>query len=787
MKSSELIEIINSIQNPLSYEPKNGFKDQTVVGGFSSFALRKIDSIQQKYLSTPQIELIHTLEKATKEYQNSPSESTFQKLNQILDSIKKIVTPFKSVYINQDLARNDLAKPIQFIKGIGPKRAKLFEKLGIFTLFDLLYFFPRDYLDLRKIISLSMAKVSEFQTFMGTIIDVKEFLKGNFSIINIIVYDRTGYIQLTFFNQKYLLKIFKEHIQHKIIFSGKVQYQYNKFCIDSPEYEFLEEDKETIHTGRIVPIYRLTAGLNGKSLRVLIKNQLDLCQGNLYEFIPVELLSKQMLPVRSKAIQNLHFPEDSKLLEAGRKRIVFEEFLLGQYRLNKIKNRNNLEKGILLHSNQKVFEAFTKSLPFILTNSQQKALQEIMNDLNSGKPMNRLLHGEVGSGKTAVAAFLFFLCSKNERQSAFMAPTEILARQSFHVLQKFLEHHDIKVGLLISEMKEKEKNQCIQKLESGEINVIVGTHALIQEKVSFKELALVIVDEQHRFGVKQRLSLKNKGTIPHMLVMSATPIPRSVAMTRYGDLDISVLNEIPGGDRKVTTKIVEQNHLPEIYEFMRKEINKGAKVYVVCPLIEESDKIEAASSILKAEEMKAVFPELNVLLLHGRMSSQEKEEVMNVFKTKEGNILVSTTVIEVGIDIPEASVILIENAERFGLAQLHQLRGRVGRKSQQSWCFLSVSSRESKNRLNILEQTNSGFSIAEEDLEQRGPGELFGEKQSGFVSVSLIQMDKDIKLLEAAKETAMIISANPKWSDQLEKEIEFRQTHFPDKEIVTIG
>lgn len=787
MKSSELIDLVNSLQNPLSYEPKNGFKDQTVVGGFSNFALRKIDSIQREYLSTPQVELIHSLEKAIKEYQSSPSESSFQKLNQILDSIKKIYTPVKSVYINLDLARNDLLKPIQFIKGIGPKRAKLFEKLGICTLFDLLYFFPRDYLDLRKIVSLSMAKVSEYQTFMGTVIDVKEFVKGNFTIVTVIVYDRTGYIQLTFFNQKYLTKLFKDHIQHKIIFSGKVQYQFNKFCIDSPDYEFLEEDKETIHTGRIVPIYRLTAGLNGKSLRSLIKNQLDASIGNLYEFIPESLLSNLALPIRSKAIQNLHFPEDAKHLESGRRRIVFEEFLLGQYRLYQIKLRNKLEKGILLKNNQKVTDSFLKSLPFTLTISQQNVLREISDDLASGKPMNRLLHGEVGSGKTAVAASLFFLCAKNAMQSAFMAPTEILARQSYQVLMKFLEPHDIKVGLLISEMKEKEKNRCIRELEAGEIDVVVGTHALIQEKVSFKELALVIVDEQHRFGVKQRLSLKNKGTIPHMLVMSATPIPRSVAMTRYGDLDISVLNEIPGGDRKVVTKIIEQKHLPEIYEFMRKEIGKGAKVYIVCPLIEESEKIEAASSIQKAEEMKAVFPELNVLLLHGRMSSQEKEEIMNVFKTTEGNILVSTTVIEVGIDIPEASIILIENAERFGLAQLHQLRGRVGRKSQQSWCFLSVSSLEAKNRLNILERTNSGFSIAEEDLTQRGPGELYGEKQSGFVNFSLVQMDKDIKLLEAAKETVLDIKSNRKWSDQLEKEIEFRQTHFKDQEIVTIG
>jgi len=787
MKPLELIELINSIQNPLSYEPKNGFKDQTVVGGFSNFAIRKIESIQRDYLSTPQIEIIHNLQKLINEYKNSPSETNFQKLNQTLNEIKKAATPFKSVYVNLDLARNDLSKPIQYIKGIGPKRAKLFEKLGVFTLFDLLYFFPRDYLDLRNIISLSMAKVSEHQTFMGTIIDVKEFLRGNFAILNVIVYDRTGYIQLTFFNQKYLTKLFKDHIQNKIIFSGKVQFQYNKFSIDSPEYEFIEEGKETIHTGRIVPIYRLTAGLNGKSLRSLIKNQLEAVISNIYEFIPKEILSKQMLPERSKAIQNLHFPEDAKLLELSRRRIVFEEFLLGQYRLFQLKLRNSHEKGILLKNKPKLIDIFLKSLPFTLTMSQKNSLKEISNDLLSGNPMNRLLHGEVGSGKTAIAASLFFLCAKNDMQSAFMAPTEILARQSYRVVSKFLEPHGIKVGLLISEMKEKEKADCMQKLERGEIDVVVGTHALIQEKVSFRKLALVIVDEQHRFGVKQRLSLKNKGTIPHMLVMSATPIPRSVAMTRYGDLEISVLNEIPGGDRKVSTKIVEQKHLPDIYEFMRKEIGKGAKVYIVCPLIEESEKIEAASSIQKTEEMKGVFPELSVLLLHGRMSSQEKEEIMNVFKTNEGNILVSTTVIEVGIDIPEASIILIENAERFGLAQLHQLRGRVGRKSQQSWCFLSVSSLEAKNRLAILERTNSGFSIAEEDLVQRGPGELYGEKQSGFISVSLIQMDKDIKLLEAAKESIPLIVSNQTWTAQIEKEIEFRSVHLKEQEIVTIG
>lgn len=787
MKTSVLKEVIASILGPLQYEPRNGYKDSTVSGGFSAFALKKLSQLRSVDLEPSEWRNLEKLKIALESYQEHPSKESYEIVSTLLGGQEMMVSTRETREVPLDLARKDLLKPIQFIKGIGPKRALLFQKLGIHCLLDLFYFFPRDYLDRSRIVPMNQAKVGEYQTFLGPIQDVKEFQKGSLSILNVIVYDRSGILALTFFNQKYLFKLFTENKGKKIIFSGKIQYSFNRFSVDSPEFEFVEEERETIHAGRIVPIYRLTAGMNGKSIRNLIKNQLDEFSGSIYDFIPCELLKNMDLPSRSKAIKNLHFPESAKDLELARKRIVFEEFLLGQYRLFKKKEIQQSQMGSIISTDPAQLDKFLTSLPFTLTKSQRTALDEILLDMQSGKSMNRLLHGDVGSGKTIIATSLFYVAALQQVQSAFMAPTEILARQSYQVVAKYLTPFQMKADLLISEMKEKDKKKVIEKLYSGETNVVVGTHALIQDNVLFQSLGLVIVDEQHRFGVMQRLLLKNKGFLPHVLVMSATPIPRSVAMTRYGDLELSVINEMPGGERKVKTKIVDTLHLPQIYDFMAKEIQGGAKVYIVCPLVEESEKIEAADSIQKAEEMKKIFPQFNVLLLHGRMTSQEKEQIMQAFREPSGHILVSTTVIEVGIDIPEASIIYIENAERFGLAQLHQLRGRVGRKSQQSYCFLYVASREGKNRLAIMEKTNSGFLIAEEDLAQRGPGELFGEKQSGFLSISLVDMEKDLPLLENAKKMIPTLLQKKEWESKIIQEIDFRRNNVTEKEMMTIG
>jgi ATP-dependent DNA helicase RecG len=794
----ELEKALDDIKRPLFYEPKNNFKDNSVIGGFSNFALKRLSEVKKSFVEDNKLaaSLSHLIE-VFSSYKENPSLDIYSKILNEIKSIENYIgtedkhtneidkkeVNLDTKDINLEAARSILVKPIQFVKGVGPKKASLLERLGISTLFDLLYYFPRDYIDRSKVIPIRSARVGEEQTFCGKIVSVQEFSKNKFSILKVTIYDGTSAITGVFFNQRFLKKVFEEHIEKSVIFSGKVSFNYGSYEIDNAEYEFVEERRETIHTGRIVPVYKLTQGIYPKVLRGIIKENLDNYKDFFYEFIPPQILSKLNLPIRSEAIYELHFPVNFENLEKARKRIVFEEFILGQYKLCKAKNLLGSLKGISFNIDPHDIKEFEDSLPFKLTVAQKKVISELINDLNSGKPMNRLLHGDVGSGKTVIAGALIYLTVKSGFQAAFMAPTEILSEQSYRVIKTLLSKFGFKVELLVSEMKSKKKEEIYKELRQGSIDVVIGTHAIIQEDVLFNKLATVIVDEQHRFGVRQREALKNKGVTPHMLVMSATPIPRTVAMTRFGDLDISVLDEMPKGKRKVVTKIVLKDNKREIYEFVRKIIKEGGKTYVVCPLIEESSSIDLASSIAKAEELKKVFPEYKVTLLHGRMSVDEKEEATREF-SKESDILVSTTVIEVGIDIPDASVIIVEDAQRFGLAQIHQLRGRIGRKSQDSYCFLLVDNIENSKRLKILEDTDSGFIIAEKDLELRGPGELFGEKQHGYFVRSLVDLTKDVPLLDEAKKAAQFILENPKAQKLFEEELAFRDQFLKQFEIV---
>jgi ATP-dependent DNA helicase RecG len=784
----DIKEILNKIKRPLYYEPKNNFKDDTVIGGFSKFALTQIEEITKLSLPPHLSESISKLKDDLLLYRENPSLDNYLK---ILESIRKIENPKvesagEKKEVNFEAARAILTKPIQYVKGIGPKKAQLLEKLEIRTLFDLLYYFPRDYIDRSKIVPISSARVGENQTFSGKIVGVQELKKNTFSILKVTIYDGTSVITGVFFNQHFLKKSMEEHIEKRIIISGKVALNYGKWEVESPEYEFLDGNKETLHTGRIVPVYKLTSGIYPKTLRLLVKENLENYKGLFYEFIPLKILSSLGLPPRNIAIYELHFPKNFESLEKARKRIVFEEFILGQYKLNKAKSLLNSEKGISFSIKEEDLKEYEKALSFKLTSAQLRVINELIEDLKSGRPMNRLLHGDVGSGKTVVAGAALYFTVKAGFQAAFMAPTEILAEQSFNVLREILSKFGFKVELLISETKSRKKKEITQGLISGEIDVIIGTHSLIQENVAFNKLATVIVDEQHRFGVKQREALKNKGTIPHMLVMSATPIPRTVAMTRFGDLDISVIDEMPKGIRRVITKVVLDDDKNIAYEAMREEINQGGKAYVICPLIEESESLSLASSISKFEELKRIFPEFKITLLHGRMNAEEKEDAIREFSL-EGNILVSTTVVEVGIDVPDASIIVVEDAQRFGLAQLHQLRGRIGRKSQKSYCFLIVDNKENANRIKILEHSDSGFVIAEKDLEQRGPGELYGEKQHGYITRSLIDLSKDVSLLEEAKKASSLILNNEETRKIFEGELAFREQFLNKFGIIETG
>lgn len=792
----DLEKALNAIKKPLYYEPKNNFKDSSVIGGFSKFALKCLSEVKKDFpINEVSISLSKLIE-ILSSYEKNPSKDSYFKIleeikiiennigNKSLNGKCKNITDKKDISL--EAARAVLIKPIQFVKGVGPKKANLLKKLGIFTLFDLLYYFPRDYIDRSKIVPIRSARVGETQTFCGKIVSVQEFTKNKFSILKVSIYDGTSMITGVFFNQHYLKKIFEERIEKQVIFSGKVAFNYGKHEIDNVEYEFVEENKETIHTGRIVPVYKLSQGIYPKVLRGLIKENLENYKDFFYEFIPSQILSKLNLPIRSKAILELHFPINFESLESARKRIVFEEFILGQYKLCKAKSLLSSEKGISFNVSLDDLNEFEASLPFKLTSAQKRVIDELTNDLISGNPMNRLLHGDVGSGKTVIAGALMYLAAKNGFQAAFMAPTEILSKQSYKVIKELLSKFGFKIELLVSEMKSKKKKEVYNGLKEGIIDIVIGTHAIIQEEIAFNRLAVVIVDEQHRFGVRQREALKNKGVIPHMLVMSATPIPRTVAMTRFGDLDLSVLDEMPKGERKVITEIVLREEAKETYEFVRKAIAEGGKAYVVCPLIEESSSIDLASSIAKADELRKIFPEFEITLLHGRMNVEEKESAMREFSQKS-NILVSTTVIEVGIDIPDASIMIVEDAQRFGLAQLHQLRGRIGRKSQVSYCFLIVDSKENAKRLKILKDSDSGFVIAEKDLEQRGPGELYGEKQHGYVVRSLIDLSRDVPLLEEAKKAASLILEDSKVEKLFKEEIDFREQFLKQFDIIETG
>jgi ATP-dependent DNA helicase RecG len=590
--------------------------------------------------------------------------------------------------------------------------------------------------------------------------DLRRSKKG-LEILEVAVRDGSGIIYAVWFNQGYLKKIFSTGAN--IILTGKVD-RFQKLQIVSPSYEVLEEEKgETIHTGRIVPLYSLTSGLTQRWLRSFLKRIIAEYVPRLPEALPSMMRKKYGLCELSEAITNIHFPLNEEKKGESRKRLVFEEFLLLQLALKMRKKKTG--KGISHKAKGKLFEEVERSLPFKLTKAQRKAIAEIKKDMSSPTPMQRLLEGDVGSGKTIVAVSALLSAVESGSQGALMVPTEILAEQHFFTLQRLLLPCGVKVALLIGSMSPAMKEEVKKEIEAGEINIIIGTHTLIQERVEFTRLGLVIIDEQQRFGVEQRKILREKGINPDLLLMSATPIPRTLAMTLYGSLDISTITELPAGRRPVVTYWAKEEERENIYKFVAEEAKQGRQAYIICPLIEESPALQVKSALALTEHLqKKVFPRLKVGLLHGKMKGKEKEAIMKSFKEREKDILVSTTVIEVGIDIPNASVMVIENAERFGLAQLHQMRGRVGRGDYQSYCIMIADPdiEESEKRLKIMTETTDGFRIAEEDLALRGPGEFFGRHQSGMPELRIGDITSDMKLMELTRrEAGLILLTDP--------------------------
>ena len=672
---------------------------------------------------------------------------------------------------------NRLLTPIQYVKGVGPKLAKLFEKKGILTVEDALYFLPRCYEDRRNLKKISELKAGRKETGFGEILlsGVAFYQNKKKRVFEVVVGDGSGTTTLKWFhgNERYLRERFKKGRQ--LIFSGDVKWFNSQREIHHPDVEIVDGDieKDYLNFKRIVPVYSETEGLYQRTLRRLMNTILEGYADELSSPIPSEIAGRQNLIDFSDAFRRVHFPPEGESMDAlnlqrseGHRRIIFDEFFFLELGMALKKRGVALETGISFRTEGTLSQKLLNQLDFKLTRAQERVLAEIKADLQKPHPMNRLIQGDVGSGKTVVALLTCLFVLECGYQAAIMAPTEVLAEQHFLNLHRWVEPLGIKVGLLTSSVKSSEREDLYQRIRTGHIQLVIGTHAVIQEAVEFNRLGLAVIDEQHKFGVVQRGLLKKKGESPDVLVMTATPIPRTLAMTLYGDLDVSLIDEMPPGRVPVETKVFPESARAKVYRIVEEEVKKGRQAFVVYPLVEESEKLDLMDATRMAEHLqKEIFPEFRIGLLHGRMKSDEKEAIMTEVQEGRIQILVATTVIEVGIDIPNASVMVVEHAERFGLSQLHQLRGRIGRGRYPSKCILLAqyrSSEEARVRLRAMEKTTDGFKIAEEDLALRGPGEFFGIRQSGLPDFRVAHVIRDTPILtEARKEAFRLIQEDP--------------------------
>ena len=655
--------------------------------------------------------------------------------------------------VKRKISMNDLFRPVTYLKGVGEKKAGYYKKLGVETVYDLLYHLPRGYIDYTKSVSPIDAVVDDYNVLKGTIVKKMPelHLRRGLSIFKAVASDGMYDFTVTIFNNVYgfrALQVGKEYY-----FYGKVTGSPLRREITSPK--IIKADDELFQ-----PVYPLTTGLTSYAILFNMRQAVGILADEPFDFMPAHLLMENDLLTLPHALKAIHFPETPEEADEARRRLAFDELLILQLGLLTMKSKSRSKTPLVM--NDCDMSGFYDSLPFEMTGAQKRSVNDIIGDMKSEYPMNRLLQGDVGSGKTAVAAAACFFAYKNGCQSAIMAPTEILAAQHYETLKKFLEPCGIRVALLTGSMTAKQKREVKADILSGGISVVVGTHALIQKDVEFQKLGLVITDEQHRFGVAQRAALADKGESPHRLVMSATPIPRTLALIIYGDLDISVIDELPKGRLPIKTYAVTSKLRPRICRFIKDEIEQGGRAYIVCPMIEDSDSDLQAVKSYADEARTKMFPDHTVGLLHGKMKANEKNQVMERFKNGETEILVCTTVVEVGVDVPEANVMLIENAERFGLSQLHQLRGRVGRGNRQSHCVLMTDNKgeECLERMKIMSSTSDGFKISEEDLRLRGPGDFFGSRQHGLPPLKIADIAADMKMVELTKRIAAQVLEN---------------------------
>lgn len=650
-----------------------------------------------------------------------------------------------------------LSDSINVLKGIGEKTATNFHKLEIFTNQELLEHYPRGYDVYEKISPISEMEEGKVVSIEATVCKSVEITKvKNLQIINCLVKDSSDTTNLKWFNMPFLRNTLR--IGYRFVFRGKVTKKNNKLILEQPQILTMEEYLRKLDV--LQPIYPLTSGLTNNMVLKAIKQILvnvDLSD----DYLPEDIKKQFGLLDYRYAIEEIHFPKNKECMIEARKRVVFDEFFLFTLALNKLKAEKGTKPSNFIMTSSKECDQLIHELPYRLTNDQMKVWNEIKNDLTGNQIMNRLVQGDVGSGKTILAALALLMTAKNGYQGSLMVPTEVLAKQHFESIRSLFKEYDVKPVLLVGSMTAKEKRIAYEQIKNHEVDVIIGTHALIQEKVEYDHLGLVITDEQHRFGVRQREALSTKGEEPHVLVMSATPIPRTLAIILYGDLDISVIKELPANRLPIKNCVVNTNYRPTAYKFIEKQVLEGRQAYVICPMVEESETIEAENVIEYTEKLKeALVPFIKVEYLHGKMKAKEKNDIMERFAANEIHVLVSTTVVEVGVNVPNATVMMIENAERFGLAQLHQLRGRVGRGDHQSYCILvsGSASKETKERLEILNKSNDGFFIASEDLKLRGPGDMFGIRQSGIMEFKMGDIYTDASILKDANDAAKNLS-----------------------------
>ena len=771
----------------LRQEQANGFQDSTVIGGLDRFVQRWVEEL------TPVLGELTSYSILTPLQREKWAVSALERISAAPGSGTRssrgggAKPPPRRRPASKTRTRLSLDDELTRLRGVHGQTVARLKKLGLETVGDLIYLFPNRHNDFANILKISQLQPGEEQTVLATVWEAVQTGTGpRRKSTQAVLGDDSGNVRAIWFNQPWMARNLRPGTQ--VVISGKVNIFRGQPVFESPEYELLTGQDELVHTGRLVPVYPSTDRLPQRTLRRVVKQALDACLGQVVDFLPEDLSHRTGLLGLQNAIAQAHYPDSHQDWNAARRRLAFDELFLMQLAVIQRKRDWQEEgRGTPISANRASLGAFLASLPFVLTGAQEGALDEILGDLSRDGPMGRLLQGDVGSGKTVVAAAALLAVVLDGYRGALMVPTEILAEQHFISLSDLLSggsgasreennvvevsvpsrEKPVVVGLLLGSLSKRAKDELHQRIADGGVDIVIGTHALIQAGVEIPRLALVVVDEQHRFGVMQRGSLREKGERPHLLAMSATPIPRSLALTLYGDLDISVIEELPPGRQPIRTRWVQSDRREAAYGFVRKEVETGRQAFIICPLVEESEAVQSRAAIVEHERLSSqVFPDLRLGLLHGRMALREKEQAMDLFKAGELDVLVSTPVVEVGIDVPNATVMLIDGAERFGLAQLHQFRGRVGRGAHQSYCLLlsDAPGEEARERLKIVERVQDGFKLAEEDLRIRGPGDHLGTRQSGLPNLRMARIsDQDILSL-ARREAMRILDADPELS-----------------------